>query len=316
MSGADRADIERILAEVKRGTFEAADVKGFWVSGNKTDVPASLVDELCKALLALPDMEGGPAALELFTMYYVLSNESPPLPQGLAVEVLTHNAFTDSEFRPEDAESYWRQLATALVEAKSDQIGAVVSVILNNMAESAVLAGGSREGRKFVSRVMATQPDLGWQELAATLEKDDRSSRALTLWLQSDGPRSVPHPVASARPDQLWDWIDRDPEHNARIAALIVPAALPNPAATVDELSGLIHEMLVRYGHRDDIRAALHSNHGTRGLRGPLSEVYDERIAELDQLREKVTDSNVSQWIDEHEQNLTSELEHEKSIGW
>ena len=311
LSGANRVDIERILAEVKRGTLGATDVRGFWVRGDKNDIPASLVDELCEALLALTDPEGGPAALELFTMYYVLSDASPPLPQELAVETLTHNAFTDPDFQFENAESHWRQLAMALIETESDQVGAVMSVVLENMAESGMLAGGSREGRKFISRVMATQPDLGWQELAAVLENDDRSSQALTLWLQSGGPRSVPHPVASVRPDQLWDWIDRDPERNARTAALIVPAALPDPAAAVDEFSGLIHEMLVRYGHRDDVRAALHSNHGTRGLHGPLSEVYDKRMDEIDQLREKVTDSNVSQWMDEHEQDLANELEHE-----
>ena len=313
LSGADEKDLQRILSGLREGSLSAPSVMGFWVSGAKTDIPASLIDELCEELLDQPEVEGGYSALELFAMYYARSDESPSMPERLAAEILTHQSFTDSVSRSDGVKSHWRQLATALAENESKHIRSVMKTVLENIHEYGALAGGSHTGQQFISDAVEAQPELGWDEITTALEKQDQPSRALLAWLQSDRPQTTRTPMVHIQPHQLWDWINRDPDSNVHTAALIIPTALPHPAADVTEPGGLVHEFLVRYGDRKDAGAGLHANYDTRGLRGPVSEVYDERMDQLDSLREEATDDNVIQWIDERKQVLTTEMQQEES---
>ena len=312
LSGADKQDLQRILSGLREESLSAPSVMGFWVSGAKTDIPASLIDELCEELLDQPEVEGGYSALELFAMYYARSDKSPPMPEHLAAKILTYRAFTDSVSRPDGVESHWRQLATVLAENKSKYVRSVMRTVLENIHEYGALAGGSHTGEEFISDAVGAQPELGWDEITTALEKQDQSSRALLVWLQSDRPRTTRTPMVHIQPHQLWDWIDCDPDSNLHTAALIIPTALPHPTVDVTEPGGLVHEFLVRYGDQKDAGAGLHTNYNTRGLRGSTNEVYDERMDQLNSLREEATDDNVIQWIDERKQALTSEMKQEE----
>ena len=106
--------------------------------------------------------------------------------------------------------------------------------------------------------------------------------------------------------EELWRWVDDDIEKRAWYLAFMVPKQLFRDEGRVC----LAREVLIRYGHRRDVRENLRANFSSEGWWGPESLHYEGKKQQLMAFRKDETAPNVIRWIDEYVALLDRQIEH------
>jgi hypothetical protein len=102
----------------------------------------------------------------------------------------------------------------------------------------------------------------------------------------------------------IWDWVQEDIEKRASYLAHFVPKII-----SLNKWQGsLARDVLIHYGHREDVRRELRANFSSEGWSGPASEHYQERKRFLLELKKIETNVKVKRWIDEYVSLVTGEI--------
>jgi len=108
--------------------------------------------------------------------------------------------------------------------------------------------------------------------------------------------------------EEIWNWVDQDVEKRAWYVAHFAPKT-----TSVDKWKGsLAREVLVRYGHRKEVRNELRANYSTESWWGPESAHHEGKKQILLQFKNEETNKNVKQWLDEYVSILDEEIKRAK----
>ncbi len=114
----------------------------------------------------------------------------------------------------------------------------------------------------------------------------------------------------------LWNWVDQDVENRAGHIANFVPKDFV-PSSWESSLTRMV---LVRYGHRDDVRSNLNANYFTEGWTGEASKHYHNKLQQILELQRVESNKNVLLWIDECidalERSIEREMKREEREGY
>ncbi len=136
-------------------------------------------------------------------------------------------------------------------------------------------------------------PDKVWPEVASKLLANDMASFRLNLSLRGWYAREVGE-------ERLLNWAEQNQPEGPRIAAELTPIGeVP--------LNSLARELLIRFGHDEDVASALYANFGTGSWSGPPSGWIRSR---LDTARQWLKDPHpaVRDWARREAESLEQQL--------
>jgi hypothetical protein len=138
----------------------------------------------------------------------------------------------------------------------------------------------------------------------------------LTNWLKGDyffrGDQTEDEKaVLSLIPqDVVWQWVEENVEEHAWYLATFVPSVFEKEKTQFS----WARELLIRYGHRDDVCRNLSSNFSTEGWTGNESEHLAGKKQKLLDYRQIETNENVKQWIDDYIDGIERRIEHARVV--
>lgn len=206
----------------------------------------------------------------------------------------------------------WNQLANRLLDFDPDA-GAKLAVrcIANFGNVNSITAGFRPEPLKFLSNAAKAKPAVVWPAIARRLEmqRKEIGTWHLLNWLR--GGRSI-HEANESGLDAVpasvvFEWADVDAEDRAWLLAEYCAPMVSRP----DEPVTFARRMLERYGEIEQVRRSLHANNFSESWRGPASEHYRQKLADLDAQFEVETNNNVRMWLMEHRERLERSIEQE-----
>lgn len=106
-------------------------------------------------------------------------------------------------------------------------------------------------------------------------------------------------------PNDIWNWIDNNPEERASYAASFIP----NRLFREDDKVCLAREILVRYGNQEKVRNSLAANFSTDGWSGAASIFYQQKRKTLLDFKKGEDNTNVRDWIDSYVDMLEKYIE-------
>ena len=134
----------------------------------------------------------------------------------------------------------------------------------------------------------------------------DRRSLSIAWWLQGRDRHYDHDPedkedkrtaLEYVPQERIWKWIDADIENRVwYFADLIVPKSLFREEGEMC----LAREMLVRYGHMEQVRGNFSANYSSGGFSGLSSFHWAGQKRMLQDFKKTEDNQNVRQWIDEY----------------
>lgn len=292
----------RILSLVEAGQIPPVSLGMFSYGGVVRKVPEHVFAGWVKCLLAANTRATAWTALHLFHFFYKMGDAKLPLPRDLTLEVLTAQPFfVPSDSRSGQSEGYdWMQVAKAFLDLYPGDGVAIADKLLEAFGEKGTITGRFHsQTEQILTRIAEASPHAVWQKIAAYLGPPiDSRAFHVKQWLRDGGLTFMPA-------EEVWKWVDADLEKRAWYAATFVPSVLETSVAN----PSWARELLVRYGHRKDVRSNLHANLSTEVWTGPESNHYQGKKRWLEDLRKKETNPNVLRFVDEFTDSLNHRIE-------
>jgi hypothetical protein len=269
-------------------------------------------------LLSVNDIYAVCISINLMSLYYLHEqnpeNESrPPLPEELTFKLLIHpSLYNQSEERVVDQMLTWNwgRLAGKFVNLYPRESIKIAEVILERFGAYGPIFGNLEEHPKEVLNKVAKIYPLELWRIASQYLGPPIDTRAWLIkdWIHAGGINfgKSPSSEGAAVPlDILWGWVDEDLEERAWYLATIIPSALYQS----ENSTCLAREVLIRYGHREDVRRNLHANFGNEMWMGSASEHYKNKKQWLLDYRQKEDHPNILRWIDEYIEQIDAQIE-------
>lgn len=262
---------ERLIHLVEEAAMPAMELARWRWAKSFTKVSEDVVRRWIELLIESDDGQASVAALEITRNYYCDNNYDRTLPLALTKRVL-HKAMPIGRSRESGQDYAWSELAQAFFEGFLGEGPKLLELALRAHAEED-FASPPQNRTGAVLRVFFYQHTAKcWGKIVQLLEIP-RVRYMVLRWLQGDrmpfGPAApVAHPLI---PDELlWPWIDQDPIDRACFIAGYLPK-------TFEGKGGIqVREMIVRYGHLEEVLRALHANFGSIGWRGSEAETCQQ----------------------------------------
>jgi len=269
-------------------------------------------------LLSINDLYAVYISLNLMALYYLhephpANEHRPLLPKEITFNLLTHpSLFNPSERRVAGQMSiwHWGSLAARYIGLYPRESLELAKVILENFGWDGPVFANLREyPNQALNKIARLYPFEIWKIALQYLGPpiDTRAWR-IKDWLHKGGINFGESPgsdVATIPLETLWAWVDENVEERAWYLATIVPSALYKS----ENSTCLARELLIRYGHREDVRRNLHANFGNEMWWGSASEHYKNKKQWLLDYRQKEDHPNVLRWIDEYIEQIDSQIE-------
>jgi hypothetical protein len=301
---------DRILRMAEKGEIRAAALRVFMYGGLVKQLSEDQLRKWIHFLTKSTDSDAVGVALDLCHMYG--HGGKTPVPVDVAINVLSHPTWRAPRegIRGSSLQDYeWCELAQAVISRQPGLGPQLARLIIENMGEEdTIFAEYSEQMNALLSTIASQSPDDVWPIVEEFLGPPmDTRSFYLRQWLWSrsllddgrDGALSIfPRKY-------VWEWIAKDPEPRARYLASFAPKDL-------GEKDSLMHELLVRYGDREDVRNSIHANYSSESWTGPASDHFKNRRNEFLALRNEEKNPAVVRWLDEHVERLSKEIEQAK----
>ena len=192
---------------------------------------------------------------------------------------------------------YWFQLARALVKLDAQNELIVLKILLENIGSStAITASLGPEDERYVDELVSRHSVETWRILSEMIAPPmDTGGFVITRWLRGDMGFSGrnPGPMRHIPREEIWTWIETDPEKRAAYVAGMAPKDFEPETWP----GSLIRELLCRFGDSDAVQSAVHANFFTGGWSGPASLHYSTEKNALVQMRASETDPNALRWL-------------------
>jgi hypothetical protein len=192
---------------------------------------------------------------------------------------------------------HWLQLSRALIKLDPGAERIVLRNFIDNIGNSgAVTASLGSEGDRFLDELASRNPVDTWRIVSEYIKPPmDIRGFAITRWLRGDigFDGRNPGPMRHIPREEIWSWIEADPEARAAYVANMAPKDF-----TVEAWKGsLIREILCRFGDSEKVQGAVSANFFTGGWSGPASAHYATESQVLTALKSDETDPNALRWL-------------------
>lgn len=274
-------------------------------------LPEALFNEWLEFLLAHKDPIAPYVALGLCYGYYVRSDEPTHLPRESTLALLTNNSLRSvpANIRQGNFRTmipfYWESLAEAFIAQFPEDSLELSEFLLKHFECFDCIMNDDRP-RRMLRKIIERHPDATWEQVAVRLES---SSWHLTQWLRGDDffgqPREQDLPILPLFPqEQVWRWVEDDVDERAWYLATFVPPSFDERYPS----SSMARELLVRYGHRDDVRRNLQANFNSEGWTGDESAHLTQKLQHLLRYRSREPNDGVLSWLDEYVEYLRERI--------
>ena len=308
----DRAAV-RILQLAQTGQMEVGRFGMFCFGSVIKELSEGVFRQWAEFLVEKPDVRCATVLVNLLHIYYLDGKWVRKLPGDLALRALSHDAFfrKDEHFRTMD-DYYWAEVGTAFVSGNPTESLKLAQIIISHFGEEGTIVGAYHsKAHKVLMEITRQNAREVWQLVSERLGPpiDTRAFR-LKSWLHGDtfSPGGENGVLPLIPLDDVWKWVDANPNERAWYLATFVPKQLFHSA----ERPCLAREVLIRYGGDDRVRRNLMANFSTEGWSGSASFHYQQKKQCLLKFRDEETDSNVKLWIDEYAGDLESRIELER----
>ena len=203
----------------------------------------------------------------------------------------------------------WAKIARFYLALYPNQTTKVINKIFENFTE--IDTGYNSEIQELLVEIVNSNSKEVWDVVTQYIEPrfNTRAFR-ITLWLRGDSTQSdtTTSLIQVFDPNDIWNWIDSNPEERANYVASFVP----NRFFRKDDEVCLAREILVRYGNQNEVKNSLDANFSTDIWWGPASIFYQQKCKMLLDFKKGEDNNNVKDWIDSFVDMLQKHIEIEE----
>ncbi|MBE7551762.1 MAG: hypothetical protein HS126_11905 [Anaerolineales bacterium] len=311
----------RILQALQENNLPTWVLNQFMYGGLLNNLPEQSFIEWIEFLLNQPDPTAIYIALGLYCAFYIRQGAPSKPPAELTLRLLTNEAFAElpEGFRQGNDRVmypyYWKLVTESFIALYPNKSLLISAFILKHFEKFDTIFSDSRSGPRSVLREIITkQPREVWTQIIPYLEES--YAWQLTNWLKGDTFSFTENnedekAVLPLIPQEVvWEWVEENVEERAWYLATFVPPVFEKENTQFS----WARELLIRYGHRDDVRRNLSSNFSTEGWTGNESEHLKRKKQKLLDYRQKETNDNVKQWIDDYIDSIERRIEHARVV--
>lgn len=251
-----------------------------------------------------------PIGLFLMDFYYLRDDETPALPSEPTLTLLTDSFFfedpNECALQHITTDYYWNKLGEVFLERFSERDLEIAEALLSGFGEEgSITQHGDSKAIELLDKVMTKKPAKIWDLITPKLRFPiTAQAEMITSWLQGGKFEEGKNPPITEVPEsKIWSWVDGDTDKRPWYLATFVPTFFSEE----DWKSSLARKLLVKYGHRKDVRNNLSANFGTGLWMGKESKHHASKRESLQDLKEMSTDKNVLRWINDEIRSLKTQ---------
>lgn len=257
-------------------------------------------------------------ALNLLHHFYYGDEGKAGLPKELTEAVLLHERLFQAEAvgtRGVNIDYDWAEVAKRFLQQYPDRKLALAKKMLEALGNDSIVM--QRVGHSYTTQVLtgiAKEMPMEVWGLAAPLlgPPIDSHSYSVSLWLKGgslfadEENEGKADSVLSYVPlEEVWKWVDQDVDKRAWYLAGFVPKVLfIDPSRPC-----LAREVLIRYGHREDVQSSLAANFSTAGWWGPESLHHKSRREALQAFLQQEDNPRVREWLNKYVEHLQRDID-------
>jgi hypothetical protein len=303
----------------KAGRFPPEALGIFSMGQTSAPISDRLFSEWLDFLVGAGTFKAAATALDLASMS-LLSGR--PLSADQIVKVINQPALFAHERDRADVmlTHHWFQLVRTLIKLDAQYELLVLESLLADMGNSgAITESLGPEDERYLDELVSRHPVETWRIISEMIEPPmNARGFVITGWLRGDRgfDGRDPGPMRHIPREEIWKWIEADPEKRAAYVASMAPKDFEPETWQ----GSLIRELLCRFGDSDVVQRAVHANFFTSGWSGPASLHYANEKGALVQIRASETDPNALRWLNEAiaatDVNLESAKIEEEARGY
>jgi hypothetical protein len=259
------------------------------------------------------------AALRLLHFYYAHNDSPKDVAPDVVEQVLLHTTLfsaPEADTKGAHLDFDWSRVARRFLLQAPEKKLTIVKKLLESMGEESVVLPrfAPSEPKKLLTELSNEFPREMWKVAASLLGPPidaraysikDWLSGAEHLWQSDQNAEKITSILHAIPPEDLWAWVDVDPERRAWYLASFVPKDL----LLYPERTSLVREMLIRYGDREDVQRNLIANFSSEGWMGLESAHYGSKTGRLKQALASETEPIVREWLHRYIRALEHSVE-------
>jgi hypothetical protein len=310
----------RLILQLLRSGKILPDTPAIFGMGKGTDLLSDpMLTEWLDALIGVGSFSAASTALDLASMAV---HGGRMLAADQIQNVLTQPVLAAHKEGRVDVmlSHHWLQLSRVLIKLNPEAESIVLASLLNSIGESgAITTSLGPEGNKYLDELVSKHPTETWRIVSEFVKPPmDVRGVVFTRWLRGDMGFSGrnPGPMRHIPREEIWSWIDVDPEPRASYVANMAPKDF-----TVNDWNdSLIRGILCRFGESEKVQNSVFANFFTGGWSGPASSHYDEQRNILTRLKSSEQHPYALRWlnsaIDSIEKSLEAARIEEEASGY
>jgi hypothetical protein len=306
----DRAAL-RVLDLAKKGIIGIGHFRMFGLGSVIRNLSEDIFKKWIEFLLGGSETYAVSIALDLYHFYYVYKDSKHTLPENLTLKLLTHQLLlqkSETGKRDQMDDYHWAEIGKAFVRFYPKKSLELADKMLEHFGEDGtILEDFHSQTQAVLNEITRRYPQEVWKWVIKYLGPPI-DSRAFDIkeWLRGGEWFETKEGILPIIPlEKIWEWVDEDVEGRARYLASFVPKTLFRTEGKIC----LAREVLVRYGHREDVRGNLMANFSREGWTGLASLHFQAKKQKLFDFKGREDNENVKRWIDEYVASLDQQIE-------
>lgn len=306
----ERASV-RIIELAENGKIHYNQFGMFRYGGVVKEIPENIIDKWIRFLTAKNDTSALSIALDLCFSFYVYQEKRGNLPEKLTLELLLHPYLfekCDEKNLDQLSDHNWCNIGLKFFEKCPKHGIAIAERMLANFGtDNTIMGRFFSETHELLNTITENQPEKVWKIIIKYLGPPiDKRAFDIKSWLRGGDHYKAPQGALTFFPEKiLWDWIKDDVKTRAWYVAYFVPDCFFAP----DKGKGIARELLVQYGHIEEVRTELIANFSSESWSGSEVTHYSNKKETLLEIRRNDTNPNVRKWIDEYISYLDERIE-------
>nr|QNO52155.1 hypothetical protein MDNCFBIC_00025 [Methanosarcinales archaeon ANME-1 ERB6] len=301
----------RIINLAEKGIVGISHFRMFGWGNDILNLSMHVFNKWIKFLLDSSDTYAVSIALGFYHFYYLDGESKHTLPEELTRELLTHQLLfqkPEAGRRDQMDDYYWAEIGKAFVQVYPKKSLELADKMLEHFGEDGtILEDFHSQTHAVLNEITRRYPQEVWKWVIKYLGPPI-DSRAFDIkeWLRGGEWFETKEGILPIIPlEKIWEWVDEDVEGRAWYLASFVPKILFRTEGKIC----LAREVLVRYGHREDVRGNLMANFSTEGWTGLASLHFQTKKQKLFGFKRGEDNENVKRWIDEYVASLDQQIE-------
>jgi hypothetical protein len=292
-----------ILNLMEKGTVDYRQLRNFVYGNQVRKLSQEAINQWINYLLNMGERVAVDIAFNLFSQYYLRSDEVIQLPRELTLDLLRNPVLFEGSETSRQGDHMtpyqWSKIGKRLIDQYPQHQLELVHMVIDHFGERGTIFGGFHSyTTEVLSKAIQSDPEGVWKLIAERIEFPlSTNLYFLFHWLRGDDMFADEKKGAiELFPEKLlWRWVDNDISERSVFLASFIPPNLFHSG----ELVCLAREFLVRYDS-EEVRSALMSNFSNEGWTGRESLHFKDKIQQLREYQSNETDRCVNDWIDEY----------------